>query len=160
MPKRVAACLRDVGCVAVVLLRRPHDLRLRRPGESPWTSGGTATGAGAGARIAGGGACSHLSSPVRPVDSVLQYAIELQSSEGNFVFARLHWAGQAGPAGPLCQYVFVKTPALSTISCLNLICWAPHASVGLTCCSTRRGSTATARGTALCHSSVPASRDY
>jgi hypothetical protein len=105
VPKRVAAGLGDVRCVAVVLLRRPHDLRLRRPGEPPRPRGRTAPGAGAsaaagtGARIAGGGACSHLSP--RSVDSRVQSS--LTGGERERGGARTPELGRTEPgqAGPL-----------------------------------------------------------
>jgi hypothetical protein len=58
----VAAGLGDVGGIAVVLLRRAHDLRLRRRREPPRTRGCPASGAtaGAGPRIAGGIPGAHL----------------------------------------------------------------------------------------------------
>ena len=62
MAEGVAAGLGDVGGVAVVLLRRAHDLRLRRRREPPRTSGRPASGAsaGAGPRIPGGIPGAHL----------------------------------------------------------------------------------------------------
>ena len=110
--KRVAAGLGDVGRVAIVLLRRPHDLRLRRPGKPPWPRGRPAprAAAGAGARIAGGGACSHLSSPCG-----LPYAIEFQTSraqrKGGELVVRTRELGRARLGrydGGFCTYTPVR----------------------------------------------------
>ena len=137
MSKRVAAGLGDVGRVAIVLLRCPHDLRLRRPRKPPWPRGRSAprAAAGAGARIAGGGACSHLSSPCG-----LPYAIEFQTSRAQRrsgerrgelkLVVRTRELGRARPGR--YDESFIHTPLFfSTISLPTLIQGAPHASVGI-----------------------------
>jgi hypothetical protein len=122
--ERVAAGFGDVGGVAVVLLRRPHDLRLSRPGEPARPRGSTAPGAGggAGARIAGGEACSHLRSPCGLLGP---HAIEFQNSEelGSFAMVRCSGPGRIGRS---IAKVCGKTPCISAILIYDSQSSGPH----------------------------------
>lgn len=106
MAEGVAAGLGDVRGVAVVLLRRPHDLRLRCLREPPRTRGGPAGTAAprAGARIPAA-AAAHLSRRRPP------HAIESSELQGVLASSALRrapgWAGGIFADTPLSLIIFL-----------------------------------------------------